>query len=502
MRSRISIAVLALGGQGGGVLTQWIGRLGGQNGYRSQATSVPGVAQRTGATVYYVELVPCNAGDPDPVLALMPTPGDVDVVLASELMEAGRAMIRGFVSPDRTTLIASTHRVYAISEKSARGNGLANSETVLTAARRHTQRFVAFDMAAAAEQAHSAISAVMFGALAGSGALPFVHAAFIEAMRADGKGTDANLAGFNAGLEGAQNANGGVPLVVNAAHGLTIAAPSSTAPVPTSELPVPTSEQGRALRARVIAELPACCHHLAIEGVRRLVDFQDYAYAATYLDRLAQLRLLDHERNGWRLTHEAARYLALFMAYDDTIRVADLKSRDTRRLRIRAEVGAHEDQTLRVTDFMHPRFRELCDTLPRPIGRRLLHSRRAERLLSRFFQKGRFVESTSVMGFGLLLCLASLRRWRRITLRYAEQQKLIVSWLRLAQTAATTDPQAALEIIRCQRLIKGYGETYENGLTAFHRIFSDADVIKRGPHTASRIRSLREAALGINTAGE
>ncbi len=106
------------------------------------------------------------------------------------------------------------------------------------------------------------------------------------------------------------------------------------------------------------------------------------------------------------------------------------------------------------------------------------------------------------MGFGLLLCLASLRRWRRITLRYADQQKLIVSWLRLAQTAATTDPQAALEIIRCQRLIKGYGETYENGLTAFHRILSEADVIKRDPHTASRIRSLREAALGINTAGE
>ena len=323
---------------------------------------------------------------------------------------------------------------------------------MLTAARRHTKHFVAFDMAAAAEQGHSAISAVMFGALAGSGALPFVRAAFIEAMSADGKGTDANLSGFSAGLEGAQNANSGVPLLDN---------------VTTSELPAPTSEQGRALRARVIAELPACCHPLAIEGVRRLVDFQDYAYAATYLDRLAQLRLLDHERNGWKLTHEAARYLALFMAYDDTIRVADLKSRETRHLRIRAEVGAGEDQTLRVTDFMHPRFRELCDTLPRPIGRRLLHSRWAVRLLSRFFQKGRFIESTSVLGFGLLLCLASLRRWRRVTLRHADQQMLIVSWLELAQTVAATDPEAALEIIRCQRLIKGYGETYENGLIRF-----------------------------------
>jgi len=241
---------------------------------------------------------------------------------------------------------------------------------------------------------------------------------------------------------------------------------------------------------------------MATEGVRRLMDFQDYAYAATYLDRLAQLRLLDHERNGWLLTREAARYLALFMAYDDTIRVADLKSRDTRHPRIRAETGARDDQLLRVTDYMHPRYRELCDTLPRPIGQYLLQSWWAQRLLSRFFRKGRFIESTSVMGFGLLLCLASLRRGRRFTLRYADQQSLIESWLRLARTAAATDPELALEIIRCQRLLKGYGETYENGLEAFQQIMAGIDVTKRDLNAASQIRTLREVALGINGAGE
>jgi hypothetical protein len=109
-------------------------------------------------------------------------------------------MIRGFVTPERTTLIASTHRVYAISEKSARGNGIASSEAVLTAARRRTQSFMAFDMAAAAEQAHSAISAVMFGALAGSGALPFAQAAYTEAMRAGGKGSQSR--GVQCGTRG------------------------------------------------------------------------------------------------------------------------------------------------------------------------------------------------------------------------------------------------------------------------------------------------------------
>src|SRR5215218_11181137 len=113
----IRIAVLAMGGEGGGVLADWIVDLGEHNGYVAQMTSVPGVAQRTGATIYYIELFPRGAIPPDgaaPVLALMPVPGDVDVVICSELMEAARAIQRGFVTPDRTTLVASTHRVYAM----------------------------------------------------------------------------------------------------------------------------------------------------------------------------------------------------------------------------------------------------------------------------------------------------------------------------------------------------------------------------------------------------
>jgi hypothetical protein len=102
------VLVLAMGGEGGGVLADWIDRHAATaNGWYAQTTSVPGVAQRTGATIYYVELFPEAAARADggqPVLALMPLPGDVDLVLASELMEAGRAVQRGLVTPDRTTL--------------------------------------------------------------------------------------------------------------------------------------------------------------------------------------------------------------------------------------------------------------------------------------------------------------------------------------------------------------------------------------------------------------
>jgi indolepyruvate ferredoxin oxidoreductase beta subunit len=177
----ITIAITAIGGQGGGVLADWIVALADANGYLAQYTSVAGVAQRTGATIYYIELFPeaaARAAAHDPVLALMPVMGDVDVVLAAELMEAGRAIVRGLVTSERTSLIASSHRIYGITEKAAMGDGLAKSERVIEAARRRSKRMVVFDMAELAERHGSVISAVLFGALAGADVLPLPAKAY------------------------------------------------------------------------------------------------------------------------------------------------------------------------------------------------------------------------------------------------------------------------------------------------------------------------------------
>ena len=192
---------MAMGGEGGGVLADWIVDLGEANSWLAQTTSVPGVAQRTGATIYYVELYPERQAELDgalPVLALMPLPGDVDVVLASELMECGRAVQRGLVTPERTTLIASTHRVYSIAEKSALGDGRVDSAALLAHAAAAAKRFVGFDMAASAEESGSVISAVLFGALAGTGVLPFSRAQFEATIARGGVGVASSLKAFAA----------------------------------------------------------------------------------------------------------------------------------------------------------------------------------------------------------------------------------------------------------------------------------------------------------------
>jgi indolepyruvate ferredoxin oxidoreductase beta subunit len=460
-RKRITIAVLGLGGQGGGVLADWIVQLGERRGYVAQGTSVPGVAQRTGATIYYIEMIPAG-GAVAPVLALTPIPGDVDVVVASELMEAGRAILRGFVSKE-TVLIGSTHRVYAISEKSAMGDGRASTNRILAAASERSKRFIGFDMDAASEQAGTVISSVLFGALASSAALPFPREAFEEAIRAGGKGVEASLRGFAAGFDAAQGELA-----------------EAEAPIAG---PQPTTDAGRAFLARIRANLPGEAHGFAIEGVRRLMDYQDATYAGLYLDRLESLN------GGAELLAETARHLALWMSYEDTIRVADLKVRASRFARVRGEVKAKDDQIVQLTEYMHPRLEEICETLPAGIGRRILASKNWSRRLEPFFSKGRHVETTSLRWFLTLSLLAGLRRWRRGTLRYQVEQARIEDWLALIGAA---EPDAAIELARCQRLIKGYGDTFVRGLGNYERIVTRW---RAGGLDAAGLRRLREAAL-------
>ena len=119
----ITMLIAALGGEGGGVLTDWIVRAATMSDFPIQSTSIPGVAQRTGATTYYIEMLPQQANGKRPILALTPGVGDIDIAVASELLEAGRTVANGFVTPDRTTMIASTSRFYAMDEKIAMGDG-------------------------------------------------------------------------------------------------------------------------------------------------------------------------------------------------------------------------------------------------------------------------------------------------------------------------------------------------------------------------------------------
>ena len=119
----LSILICALGGEGGGVLSEWLVEAALQAGYPVQATSIPGVAQRTGATTYYVELFPlplAQLGGRRPVFSLYPVPGALDVLVSSELLETVRQIGNGFASPARTQVISSSARTLAPRQRNLR----------------------------------------------------------------------------------------------------------------------------------------------------------------------------------------------------------------------------------------------------------------------------------------------------------------------------------------------------------------------------------------------
>lgn len=478
-RNRLSIAILALGGQGGGVLADWIQEVAREAGWLAQGTSVPGVAQRTGSTVYYVELARPDAAGRQPVLAQMPVPGDVDVVVASELMETGRALLRGFSTADRTTLIGSTHRIYAISEKSAMGDGRGNSDKIVAAAHERSRKFVGFDMEAATERSGSVISAIMFGALAGSEALPFPREAYEAAIRHSGIAVESNLKGFAEGFAAGR-------------------APVAMPRVDVVAVPQPTTAQGRDLALRAAAVLPEPALANAMHGLQRLMDYQGASYAGFYLDRLETVARLDQA--PYDLTAELARHLALWMSYEDTIRVADLKVRASRLERVRGEVQAKSDQIVEVTEFMHPRLQEVCETLPAGLGRWILGNTGLSKFLSRFFTHGRHVRTTGLGWFLILRLVAAMRVVRPRSLRYVEEQERIDMWLAMVRAEATHDRPLATEIVRCQRLIKGYGDTFERGLSNFNQILARHAAMRQSAEDVRRLRDLAladEGGLGL-----
>jgi indolepyruvate ferredoxin oxidoreductase beta subunit len=480
----IKIAIMAVGGQGGGVVTDWIVDLAESNGWYAQATSVPGVAQRTGATIYYIEMVPDQGVTP--ILALMPSPGDVDIVIAAELMEAGRAMMRGLVTPERTTLIASSHRAYAVSEKAAFGSGIADGGEVLASAAKTARRFIHADLEKVAVANGSVISASLFGALAAAAALPFSRDEFEATIRKGGRGIEASLSAFRQGFDAA----------LEDAPSSVLSAPSPARTPSGSGRLRSSFEQ---LSARLAQIVPSSAQDMARRGLEKVVEFQDLSYGEEYLDRIARIVALDKkygvESKSYALTENAAKYLANAMAYDDVIRVARIKTDADRFARVSAEVQVKPDQILKITEFMHPRAEEVCAMLPAKFGRWVEGKPKLFKTLDRLVNRGRKVRTDGIFWFSALYLIGGMRRFRRRLLRHEVEQKHIVAWLDNVERVVPHNYDLAVEILRCQRLIKGYSDTHARGATRYSLVMSAVSGLERRDDGADWLRRLRESAL-------
>ncbi len=472
-RGPINILISAIGGQGGGVLTEWIVEAATHAGYPVQATSIPGVAQRTGSTTYYIEIFPIPEKDLNgrqPVFSMYPAAGDVDVIIAPEFLEAGRVVEQGYASPDRTTLVCSTHRIYAIHEKMAVGDGVYPSENLDRACRALTKTFVGFDALDLARRNNTEANALMLGALAATGVLPIQPESFEAAIQEGGVAVDRNIKGFRLGLEQVR---------AGLTDGRGRAKAAGWEAVKAQRANALGGRAGQAFNtivARAESQYPAALHRVIGEAIYRLIDYQGPAYAERFLAGVQPIHVLDRQTGGearrFRLTETFARNLAVWMTYEDAIRVADLKTRRGRFERIRREMGAKPDQAVAVTDYLKPDLDEIYGILPRPIADPF--ARWAERR----WPQGRptlqqHVHTTSILGFLRIWTLGRLRFLRPYSHRYHLEHAAIGKWAAQVEASARLNCDLGCEVAQAAQVVKGYGDVRRRTLRSFHRLLDE-----------------------------
>ncbi len=447
----ITVLVCALGGEGGGVLAEWLVDTAIAAGHSVQSTSIPGVAQRTGATTYYIEVFArpdAELGGRKPVFSLTPVPGALDLLVSSELLETARQIGSGMSDAVRTQVISSNGRSLTTAEKMQLADGRASSEVLMNVVRAHSAQAFVLDMTAIAQRAGTVISAVLFGAIAASGALPFARDAYRQTIRTGGRGAEASLRGFDAAFDAVAELRDARVAVAGAVE--AVAGAAHETPVLLREFPAPTRE-------------------IVALGHARVLEYQDARYAQCYLERLR--RVLAAERTGdtaganeFATTCETARHLALWMAFDDIVRVAELKCRASRFARVRAEVRAGDAELLRVFDHFKPGVAEFAALLPNSLAAALTRWER------RRIARGRTalalpikLPSHTVIGLLALRALAACKRLRRHGSRFGAEQAMIERWLAAVERGAREDAALGRALAECGRLIKGYGATNERG---------------------------------------
>jgi indolepyruvate ferredoxin oxidoreductase beta subunit len=330
------------------------------------------------------------------------------------------------------------------------------------------------------------ISSALFGALAAADVLPFDKSAFEATIRSGGRGAESSLNAFNAAYDRARDKP----------RDAVVATPVKRFDPLPERAGHPALDQ---LVHRIRSEFPPAAHDILFAGTKRLVDFQDPAYAAEYLDGLGAVLASDRANGGqardFAFTAKAAKYLAVAMAYDDVIRVADLKVRGSRFARVRAEVGAKADQIVYTTEYMHPRMEEVCGTLPKRLGQWIEDRPKLFARLDRWVNRGRRVRTGTLIWFVGLYLVSAMRGRRRGTLRHARENAHREAWLATATVLLASNYDLALEALECRRLVKGYSDTHTRGLSKFDKVMAAVPLLATREDGAAWLRRLRQAAL-------
>ncbi len=498
----ITVLVAAVGGQGGQLFSQWLFSAAREAGFYPVGVGLPGLSQREGATTYYLEFF--RRPQETALFSPFPEKGRVQVLIGLELLELLRAVQENYLAPDGV-IVGSTHRVLTAEEKLPLKGGFITAEQAVPFLHQLAPKCFVVDAVSAAALAglsERAANAILFGILAAVGVLPFPVDAFRRAIETYGVAVSFNLRAFEFGLQFQEWQH-------------RLRAVDDPAVREWEELPEPRLSPATQQQMRALSQDDELARTLAW-AARWLCHYQDERYFLRYLDSVRTIWEIDRTKGmGLLVTKEVARILALRMAYEDAVRVAQLKTARHRFARLRREHQLNDKTVYRVVDFLSPDWDELLGLLPLPApkergrgtrneGRRSGETEKrgtekAETVASPFAGDGcpdatvgdeprRYHEipplpeqadelsrsavqlrltTTSLTGYLLLKSLTLLKPLRPYSRRFRLEWVAISEWLTTVREALANDYDLAFLLARSGELVRGYGRTRRKTLAAW-----------------------------------
>ena len=472
----IKILIPAVGGQGGGVLTEWLVQAFTLEGFEVQGIGLPGLSQRGGSTVYYIEAHPkSNPHKKQVIFSQYPVPGDVDVILAQEFLELGRVLEQGYGS-EKTTIISSTHRVFSTLEKMPLGSGIYSNENLIKLAINFSSRFIGFNALELAKENgmdELAVNAILLGALAASDTLPISEASYLKAIEGVGVAVGSNLRAFRIGWEYVRSGK------YKHTTGTDVQRRWEDLVTERLEKLKPAKrERYREIISHIEEHYPPRLREILAEATFRLIDYQDVWYAEKYLDYVQEIHKIDRDKKkDFKLTEFFSKNLALMMSYEDGIRVAELKIKPQRFKRIKEEIRLRENQIFRVIDYLKPDAEEIYGLFPHFLVAPLVrigNTRPIKRLLSKkMLTLEQKPTTTSFTGFLRLWLLTKLKPLRPYSYRYHMEQKLIKKYRRKVEEFSRMDYELGCIVAKSGQIIKGYGKVRRRTVDAFNRFIDN-----------------------------
>lgn len=472
----IKILIPAVGGQGGGVLTEWLVQTFFLEDYDVQGISLPGLSQRGGSTVYYLEAHPRSAsGNKQVIFAQFPVPGEVDIIISQEFLELGRALQLGYGS-DKTTIVTSTHRVISTLEKMPVGSGIYADENLRKIASSFSSRFIELDALKLSKENgmdELAVNAILLGAVSASGVLPLRRDLFVEAVEKVGVAVKASIKAFEVGY-------GHVSSQKSPDSKKTALVWESFVRERADKLEEYDREEYLGRVSKLEAEFPPALREILAESTFRLLEYQDAEYADAYMEDVRAVYEIDERSKGGgvKLTEHYAKNLALLMSYEDGIRVAELKIKSDRFRRIKEEMRLRDDQVFKVIDYLKPDAEEIYGLLPYFLVAPIV----------RFTETGLFKKiwpwkkpltfgqtptTTSFSGFVRLWFLTKMKFMRRHSFRYKKEHAVIKKYRESVKYYASLDYRVGCLVAKSASMVKGYGKVRRRTTNAFVRFIDN-----------------------------